>query len=133
MRFTEMSIFSKVIYKEAELPFIADVYSNWEQDEEAGVINIEAFGNIDGKCKYCYSSYILKKQFMYDNGDYEQMVELLKNPAGRTITIKLKYKKKRLADFELDIQSLAGKYNDERFLQMERIGWGLNDKSCRNY
>lgn len=33
-----MPIFSKSVYKETELAFITDVYSNWEQDREAGVI-----------------------------------------------------------------------------------------------
>ena len=112
------------------LPFIADIYSNWEQDEKAGILNIEAFGNIDGVYKYCYASFTLKKRFMYENGDYEAMVELLKNSAGRTVLVKLKYQKDKLKDFELDIQSLADSYRDERFLQLELVGWGLNDKRC---
>ena len=112
------------------LPFIVDVYSGWEQDEKAGILNIEAFGNIDGESKYCYSTYTLKKRFMYKNGDYEAMVELLKHSDGRTVLVKLKYQKDKLKDFELDIQSLADAYHDERFLQLERISWGLNDKSC---
>ncbi len=125
-----MSIFTKSVYREVALPFIVDVYSNWEADEKAGILNIEAFGNIDGEAKYCYSTYTLKKPSMYQNGDYESMVELLKNPNGRTVIVRLKYRKNELKDFELELQSLADSYRDERFLQLERIGWGLNDRSC---
>lgn len=125
-----MPLFSKSTYREIELPFITDVYSNWEQDYEAGFINIEAFGIIDGEYKYCYSSYILTKPNMYDDGSYENMLELLKAPDEKTVIIKLRYRKNKLKDFELDIKSLADAYNDDRFLQMELVGWGLNDKSC---
>ena len=124
-----MSIFSKSEYKEIELPFILDVYSNWEQDYEAGIINIEAYGDIDGEYKYCYSSFILKDHYMYDNDDYQQMLELLKNSNEKTVKIRLKYKKSRLVAFKLDIESLAEIYRDERFLKLELVGWGLNDKS----
>lgn len=119
-----MSFFSKAVYKEIELPFMLD-----ENDAEVGIINIEAYGDIDGEYKYCYSSYVLKDRDMYDNGDYEQMLELLKNTDGKTACIRLKYKKDRLKDFKLDIESLVRIYNDERFRRLELIGWGLLDKS----
>lgn len=67
---------------------------------------------------------------MYDDGSYENMLELLKAPDEKTVIIKLRYRKNKLKDFKLDIKSLADAYNDDRFLQMELVGWGLNDKSC---
>lgn len=124
-----MPIFSKSVYKETELAFITDVYSNWEQDREAGVINIEAYGEVDGEYKYFYSSFILKKTGMYDNGDYEQMIELLKDSFDRKVKVMLKYKKSKLKYFKMSIESLAKIYSDERFLQLELVGWGISDKS----
>lgn len=119
-----MSIFSKAVYKETELPFTLD-----ETDAEGGIIDIEAYGNIDGEYKYCYSGYVLKDRDLYDNGGYEQMLELLKNSEGKKAVIRLKYKKNRLVDFKMDIESLVRIYSDERFRKLELIGWGLHDKS----
>ncbi|MDE5563760.1 MAG: hypothetical protein K2I93_01280 [Oscillospiraceae bacterium] len=123
--------FSKATYQEIELPFITDVYSNWKQDEEAGIVNIEAYGTVAGEYKYCYTSYTLKKHFMYDNGDYEQMIELLKHAEGKLVKIRFKFKNNKLKDFQLLTDSLAEAYHDERFLQLELVGWELHDKSCR--
>lgn len=60
------------------------------------IINIDAFGIIDGKHKYCYSSYILTKPDMYDAGSYENMLEILKAPDEKTVIIKLQYRKNKL-------------------------------------
>ena len=127
-----MSIFSKAIYKDIKLPFFTDVYSNWKQDSESGVINIEAYGCVDGEKKYLYTSYILKDVTMYERGDYEQMIQLLKDSVGKEVGVRLKYKKEKLIDFTLNLESLVQIYGDERFLELERIGWGINDKSCKD-
>lgn len=66
---------------------------------------------------------------MYNNGDYEQMLDQLKNSDNKTVKVKLKYKRSKLTDFKLDIESLVRNYNDERFFQLELIGWGLKNKS----
>lgn len=66
---------------------------------------------------------------MYDNGDFEQMLEMLRKPEGRMVKIRLKYKRGKLKDFTLIKESLAEAYNDERFLQMELTGSGINDRS----
>lgn len=126
-----MSFFSRAVYKEIELPFITDIYSNWKTDREAGIINIEAYGDIDGELKCFYSAYCLNDITMYDNGDYEEMLGLLKNPQGKTIVIRLKYKKDKLIDFKTNIESIVRAYNDERFYQLDLLGWGINDRSCK--
>ena len=56
-----MGLFSKPEYKEVYMPFIVDDFTIPEIDNEAGIINLEAYGYIDGIMKYFYTSYILKK------------------------------------------------------------------------
>lgn len=119
-----MSFFSRSVYRDIELPFML-----YESEEYNDFIDIEAYGDIDGEYRYCYSSYGIKNPKMYDNGDFEQMKELLKNSDGKTVAVQLKYKNGKLKDFKLDIESLVKAYNDERFHQLELLGWGLNDES----
>lgn len=126
-----MSLFEKPVYKYQEMHFILDDFSNYEPDKERCLIDIEAYGYIDGEMKYCYSSFSLKKQEMYDNGDFESLLNLLRIPDNKTVLVKLKYKKGIVKGFQLMLESLAKAYNDERFLQLELLAWGLNDKSCK--
>ncbi|MBQ8597980.1 MAG: hypothetical protein IJ409_09340 [Lachnospiraceae bacterium] len=96
-------------YKEVSLPFIHDCYSEeYEEYIEAGLLDIEAYGVIDGVQKYFYASFILKSRDMYSNGDYEQMI-----------------------DFTILPESLAKANGDDRFLERELSGWGMNDVSCK--
>lgn len=127
-----MLLFKKPVYKYQEMPFIVDDFSNYEPDNERCLIDIEAYGYIDGRMKYCYSSFSLKKQEMYENGDFESMLNLLRNSENKTVSVKLKYKKGTVIDFRIMVDSLAKAYNDERFLHLELVCRGLNDKSCRN-
>ena len=66
---------------------------------------------------------------MYDNGDYEQMIQLLKNSEGKSVRVIFKFKKHKLKYLEIDLDSLAQACNDERFKSMELLSWGLFDKS----
>ena len=66
---------------------------------------------------------------MYHNGEFEQMVKLLKNSANKTVKVIIKVKKGVPNDFMLDINSLMEVYNDERFKSLSLPGWGFNDKS----
>lgn len=125
-------LFEKSVYKYQEMHFILDEFTDYEPDDEKCLIDIEAYGNIDGEMKYCYSSFSLKKQEMYENGDFESMLNLLRSSENKTVLVKLKYKKGIVKDFRIMPDSLAKAYNDERFLQLELTAWGLNDKSCRN-
>ena len=126
-----MFLFQKPEYKYMEMCFILDDFSTHESDHERCLIDIEAYGEIDGKIKYCYSSFELKNPKMYENGDFESMLNLLRTPDNKTVLVELKYKNGKLKGFKLKTDSLAKAYNDERFLQLELTGWGLNDKSCK--
>lgn len=68
---------------------------------------------------------------MYRNGDFEKIIELLKNTAGKTVKVTVKVKNGVSKDFKLDINSLAEAYNNERFKSLLLLGWGLNDKSYK--
>ena len=124
-----MSIFSKPTYREVSLSFVHDRYDkNYAEYLEAGCIDIEAYGIVDGKQKYLYASHFLKNPFMYDNGDYEQMIELLKDTKGKQVTVRLKYKKDRLVGFKLLPESLAEALGDDRFLQLDDAAcWDIRD------
>ena len=126
-----MFLFRKAERRYMEMRFILDDFSTHEFDNERCLIDIEAYGEIDGKMKYCYSSFALKNPQMYENGDFESMLSLLRASNHKTVLVELKYRNGRLKDFQLKTDSLAKAYNDERFLQLELIGCGLNDKSCR--
>lgn len=128
-----MFFFKKPQYKylTVELPFIIDDYSIQESDNDRCLIDIEAYGEIDGQMKYFYSSFSLKDQKMYDNGDFESMLNLLRGLSDNTVSIELKYKNGVLKDFKMITESLADAFHDERFLKLELSGWGINDKSCR--
>lgn len=83
------SIFKKKEYKEVMLPF---KYVYMEEDDNT-FIGIEAFGSILGETKYCYASYVLKDTNMYDNGDYEDIVSMLKNDnSDKMVKVKIKIK-----------------------------------------
>ena len=127
-----MSIFSKPTYKEVSLPFIHDCYGEeYAEYLEAGCIDIEAYGIIDGEQKYLYASHFLKNPLMYDNGDYEQMIERLKDTCGKQVTVRLKYKGDRLVGFKILPERLAEVLGDERFLQLDGpAGWNISDTSC---
>lgn len=127
-----MFLFKKPEYKYIELGFILDDFSIKESDSERITIDIEAYGEIDGKMRYCYSGFTLQDPKMYENGDFESMLDILRNPDNKTVLIELKYKNGNLKDFRLKTESLAKAYNDERFLQLDLIGWGLNDISCKD-
>lgn len=126
-----MFLFRKAERRYMEMHFILDDFSTHEFDNERCLIDIEAYGEIDGKMKYCYSSFELKNPQMYENGDFESMLSLLCDSNHKTVLVELKYRNGRLKGFQLKTDSLAKAYNDERFLQLELIGCGLNDKSCR--
>lgn len=118
--------FTKPTYEEIKLPFR---YIDVSADRELGLINIEAYGNVFGKNKYCYACYELKNAKMYDNGDFEQMIGLLKSPTYKTLKVIIKLKNGVPKDFKIDVNSLAEVYCDERFKALSLVVWGFNDKS----
>ena len=120
--------FTKPTYQEMKLAFrlVNDL-----ADTELGSINIEAYGNILGTKKYCYAMYTLKDSKMYQNGDYEQLLKLLKDTSDKTVKVIVKIKKDKLKSFKIDVNSLSEEYEDERFKFLSLVGQGLNDKSYK--
>lgn len=128
-------LFSKTEYKEIFLPFkyereepkISELqggkYSYAKDEIYRGSIGIEAYGNIFGENKYCYSLYSADEKII------DEIVNSLKNNPDKTIKVILKMKKGKLKDFKIDLGSLAEACNNEKFKSLELIGWGLNDKS----
>lgn len=128
-------LFSKTEYKEIFLPFkyereepkILELqggkYSYAKDEIYRGSIGIEAYGNIFGENKYCYSLYSADEKII------DEIVNSLKNNPDKTIKVILKIKKGKLKDFKIDLGSLAEVCNNEKFKSLELIGWGLNDKS----
>ena len=128
-------LFSKTEYKEIFLPFkyereepkISELqggkYSYAKDEIYRGSIGIEAYGNIFGENKYCYSLYSA------DENIIDEIVNSLKNNPDKTIKVILKIKKGKLKDFKIDLGSLAEVCINEKFKSLELIGWGLNDKS----
>ncbi len=116
-------LFTKPTYEELMLPFR---YIEISDDLKLRQINIEAYGNVFGKNKYCYAWYELKTR---NSNDFNDVIELLKNSAGKKVKVVIKLKKGIAKDFKLDIDSLSEAYNDERFKLLSLLGWGFNDKS----
>lgn len=128
-------LFSKTEYKEIFLPFkyereepkISELqggkYSYAKDEIYRGSIGIEAYGNIFGENKYCYSLYSADEKII------DEIVNSLKNNPDKTIKVILKIKKGKLKDFKINLGSLAEVCNNEKFKSLELIGWGLNDKS----
>lgn len=128
-------LFSKTEYKEILLPFkyereepqISELqggkYSYAKDEIYRGSIGIEAYGNIFGENKYCYSLYSADEKII------DEIVDLLKNNPDKTVKVILKIKKGKLKDFKIDLDSLSEVCNNEKFKSLELIGWGLNDKS----
>lgn len=128
-----MSFFTKPTYKVMDLPFVYDCFSaDYEESMENGVFDIEAYGVIDGEQKYLFGCYNLKKQELYEDGSFDRMMELLKDSQGKYVRVILKYKKEKLVGFEIMPESLANIYGDERFLEMECLGYGINNTSYLN-
>ncbi len=120
--------FTKPTYEEIRLPFRFDKNP---EDKDVGLISIEAYGMIGGQTKYCYASYTLKDVRMYGNGDYEQMMDRLKEAGDKTVKVLLKLKNGMPKDFKIEAESLAEACGDERFRALELVGYGFNDKSFR--
>lgn len=120
-------LFSKSEYKEIYLPFN---FVEDDEDKDAGLISIEAYGDILGKMKYCYITYGFKTKYlqMLDNGEYEQMIDKLRSFAGANIKVMLVIKKKKV-DFKIPPENIAEALGDERFNKLECLGRGLNDKT----
>ena len=101
-----------------------------KQEYESGVISIEAYG--DELEKYnvesLYSSYSLKTFVKDKDILFNQLIEILKSD-NKLVKVKLKIKNNNLKNFEIDIDSIASAYYDERIKNLEILGWNINIKN----
>lgn len=123
-----MSLFGKAEYKQVELPFY---YIKEEEDERAGGMSIEAFGDIEGEKQYFYFSFLLSDLVLYDNGGYEEMLKNLENSKDKKVIINIKYKNEKIKGFSVDTKSLAQSLNDERFEHIDIVSWSWGKESRR--
>lgn len=114
-----------------QMPFILDTYSDPEQEELAGLISLETQKCIEGKMMYFYASFELKQKIMYQNGDYEQMREILRKMSGTSVNVIVTYRNETPRTFQIDLQNLADQFQDQRFLQLQCTVSGINHKSCK--
>ena len=124
-----MGIFSKYEYKKIELPFY---YIREKEDIEAGGFSIEAYGEINGQTQYFYASFILSDCRMYDNGDYNEMINILESAKNNSVELELKIKKGEIKGFTIDAKSLAHSLEDSRFEKIEAILWNWGKESRKN-
>lgn len=123
-----MGLFSKKTKKETNLPFV--LIENAEE-REAGLITLEMYGAIDESMKYLNASYTLKKQSMYENGAYEEILNHLKSAENRNVRVELIYKGDKFVNFAMDLNNLALTCGDDRIADLEYVGSGINDQSER--
>lgn len=118
-----MGIFSKCECKKIELPFY---YIREKEDIDAGGFSIEAYGEINGQTQYFYASFILSDCRMYDNGDYNEMINVLESAGNNSIELELKIKNGKIKGFTIDAKSLAHSLEDKKFEKIEILyqSWG---------
>ena len=121
-------MFGKITYKKVKLPFH---YIKEEVDYDAGAIGIEAFGDIDGEKIFLYMTFVLTNSYMYDNGDYDEMIKKLENSQDKKVDLILKYKKNKLVGFELEQGTLANSMNDQRFDAIEFLCSSISNVSAK--
>ena len=114
--------FSKAEYKELELPFVCDMNPD---DLYAGLVSIEAYGDVFGEIKYCYAS------FFVDVNDIDEIASLLSNSINKRVNVIFKIKNGKVKSFKIDLESLARVLGDNRFTKIELMGWAINDRSFR--
>lgn len=124
-----MSISKSQQYKELMLSF---ELIQTEEDNKAGIININAYGDVFGESKSCSATYNLSKVEMYKNGDYNEIINLLKDNENKKIRVIFKMKNGKAKDFKIDLSSLVSLYDDDRFSKLDLLAWGLNDRRNEN-
>lgn len=110
-------------YKEKMLPFVCDINP---EDLYAGILSIEARGSILSENKYFYASYEVDVKYI------DELANLLKDSYGKEIKIICKIKKEKIKSFKIDLDSLVQAYNDDRFGNLELVGWAVNDRSFKD-
>ena len=69
---------------------------------------------------------------MYDNGDYNEMINILESAKNNSVELELKIKKGEIKGFTIDAKSLAHSLEDSRFEKIEAIFWNWGKESRKN-
>ena len=102
-----------------------------EEDFKQGVINIKVFGNILDETKYFYTTYTLSKMEMYENDDYNELINLLKNNQNKQLKVLYKVENNKVTDLKIDLVSLVSLFNDNRLKKLTLLSW--NENSPKSY
>lgn len=124
-----MGLFSKpeITEIEATFKYLADLDDS--DNLESGCFDIESVGHINGEKKYFFASFNLKNSKLYDGGDYEEMLQELSDVSDKVIKLIIETKGDKIKSFEIDLKSLATAMGDDRFLELDMLGYGIHDKS----
>lgn len=117
-----MGLFSKPEYIEAVLPFTLDPN---EEDVEACIISIEAFGRILDEPNYYYASFECRSD------DYDGLAAILDHTDNKLVKVIAKVKNGKIRSFDLDLKDLAVRLGDPRFTKLSMLGYGINGSSFK--
>ncbi|MBQ1564537.1 MAG: hypothetical protein IIZ82_00270 [Clostridia bacterium] len=116
------------LFAKPEYQFVPMNYRIMETD---GILLLEAYGEVLGQMKYCSILYNVKTSSydMYDDGRFDKLMEALQSRQGKQrIEVLIKIKRGKPVDFKIDLEHLAATVGNADILNLERAGWGLNDK-----
>ena len=87
--------------------------------------DIEACGPVCCDPVYLFSAFMLTDSTLYENGTFTRISQMLSDPGERRVKVIFTLKNEKPADGKLDLASLAEAYQDDAFLHLELLGWGL--------
>ena len=120
-----MFVFGKKERKTIDLKLRA---GQLEGDAEAGTLNLEAYGIVDGEQIFCYALYSAKTE-CYDDLSFDKMVYFLENAQDLVIPVELIYLNKKPIRFKIDLSGLSERFDFDDFTKLELLAWGINKKS----
>lgn len=120
-----MFVFGKKERKTIDLKLRA---GQLEGDAEAGTLNLEAYGTVDGEHIFCYALYSAKTE-CYDDLSFDKMVYFLENAKDLLIPVELIYLNKKPIRFKIDLSALSERFDFDDFTKLELLAWGINKKS----
>lgn len=120
-----MFVFGKKERKTIDLKLKA---GQLEGDAEAGTLNLEAYGIVDGEQIFCHALYSAKTE-CYDDLSFDKMVYFLENAKDLVIPVELIYLNKKPIRFKIDLSALSERFDFDDFTKLELLAWGINKKS----
>jgi len=117
-----MCLFRKTTIEERRVFFALD-----EEESCKDLIAIKAYTTVGTVRKYLFTDFHLKDIRMYENGDYEEIKQMLSDTEGETVTVQLIFRGRKLEDVRFDVADLARTFHDDRLLQLEKLISGVSD------